>query len=180
MLIDIARADPWMPMPPDPEERASLCRACSTLNLDELVTPDVANVWPSVRDAIRNDDLAHAVRSLQGRGAGLTPTGDDVIAGMLLADAWSRPGGPAQERRVALASAARTTELSRSFLRWAGRGQSIEPVHRLATVVAPDADKFSGMDRFAAAVDVVVGVGGTSGRALLAGLGIGLVDDLAF
>jgi hypothetical protein len=61
------------------------------------------------RAALDRGDLNAAVDAIAGLGPGLTPAGDDALAGILLV---------AQDRRAA-------------FLAWAARGQSIEPVHRL-------------------------------------------------
>src|SRR5690606_12255872 len=91
---------------------------------------DLADVWPEVRAAVAAGDLVGAARRLGGRGAGLTPTGDDVLAGILVADAHRDPGAEPLDTRRAAVAAADTGELSRAFLRWAAQGQSIEPVHR--------------------------------------------------
>ncbi len=175
LVIDLSRARLWAPSPPRGDELAALSASCSSLDVDALVASDLADVWDSACASIRAGDAQRAVEQLQGRGAGLTPTGDDVIAGLLLADAWTRPDRIAEERRIELAGAVRTTSLSLSFLRWAAVGQSIEPVHRLV-VAAASRDP----ERFAAATEAVAAIGGSSGRALLAGLAAGLTDVLAF
>jgi hypothetical protein len=76
---------------------------------------------------------AHA---LLGLGSGLTPEGDDLLAGAAAAVAALEPWEP--DRRAAwLAAAAppdaaeRTTKLSATLLALAARGQAIEPVHAL-------------------------------------------------
>jgi hypothetical protein len=76
---------------------------------------------------------AHA---LLGLGPGLTPEGDDLLAGAAAAVAALEPWSP--DRRAAwLAAAAppdataRTTKLSATLLALAARGQAIEPVHAL-------------------------------------------------
>jgi hypothetical protein len=75
------------------------------------------------------DDLAIAVERLGGLGPGLTPSGDDALAGLLLGARLLAPDTEAE--LVDLAERVDTHEISRSFLSWAARGQSIEPVHRL-------------------------------------------------
>lgn len=71
-------------------------------------------------------DLPGTVDALAGLGPGLTPAGDDALAGILLvAGASDRPAA------VDAAGRARTNDVARAFLAWAARGQSIEPVHRL-------------------------------------------------
>ena len=52
--------------------------------LAESVDPDLDPVWGAVTGDARRGDLAAVFGRLQGRGAGLTPSGDDVLAGILL------------------------------------------------------------------------------------------------
>ncbi len=93
-------------------------------------------------------------RRLAGRGAGLTPAGDDLLAGYAagLRLFWNR-ARDAQE--VAEAAAVRTTSLSATLLRHAARGELPEPAHDLLERGDPEP-----LRRF----------GHSSGRALLAGL----------
>jgi Protein of unknown function (DUF2877) len=73
---------------------------------------------------------------LLGLGPGLTPEGDDLLAGAAAAVAALEPWS-ADRRAVWLAAAAppyaptRTTKLSATLLALAARGQAIEPVHAL-------------------------------------------------
>ena len=121
-----------------------------------LLSPPLASRW---RGATEQHDLAVVCRILGGLGPGLTPSGDDALAGVLLAARLSRP--EAEDHLVALAKTVATHEISRAFLIWAARGQSIEPVHRL---LAGDA---------AAARDLAA-FGHTSGADLALGLHFGL------
>lgn len=108
------------------------------------------------------DDLEAVATRLGGLGPGLTPAGDDFLAGVLVADSALRPERPA--RRAAAAAAARTTALSDAFLAWAARGRTIAPLHQLLGALAAG--------RAPAAGEAVVrlgGVGATSGAAM--GLG---------
>lgn len=103
------------------------------------------------------------VLALAGRGPGLTPEGDDSIAGVLLA-AWSTQD---QNRhlveQLANLAAARTTTLSAAWLRAAGRGEAAWVWHQLAAAVAePTADPGS-------AWRGVLGWGASSGRAMWLG-----------
>jgi hypothetical protein len=81
------------------------------------------------------DDLASAAAALAGRGAGLTPAGDDVLAGLLLV-ARMRAGPSAETRLVALARRCRTHDISRAFLVEAARGRSVAALHDLLTAGA--------------------------------------------
>jgi len=71
------------------------------------------------------------------------------------------------QHRPRLALDARTTRLSRAFLRWAAAGQSIQPAHALLDASA--SGDHAGMRRAAASL---AGVGATSGRALVAGIAL--------
>lgn len=136
----------------------------------ERATPappsDLVGVWPSVIDSVRRDDLSSARVALEGRGSGLTPAGDDVLAGLLLVRSIDRRRRPGLEL---LAGRARTTSLSRAFLRWAAVGQSIQPAHDVL-LAAADQDG----PRFDSAVDRLADVGASSGRALLAGMALAM------
>lgn len=110
--------------------------------------------------------LAGAVDVLAGLGPGLTPAGDDALAGILLV--WGQ-----RHRAAAIEAAdrARTNDIARAFLAWAARGQSIEPVHRL--LGAPGAGQarraLADLRRF----------GHSSGADLVFGLRLGLDCVLA-
>lgn len=121
-----------------------------------LLTPTYRERW---RAATEQDDLAGAAGILGGLGPGLTPSGDDALAGMLLAAHLRWPD--IESDLVALARGIGTHEISLAFLGWAARGQSIEAVHRLLTGDA------------SAAADLAA-CGHTSGADLALGLQAGL------
>jgi hypothetical protein len=116
--------------------------------------------------AVGRGDLPAAVGALAGLGPGLTPSGDDVLGGLLVVLAVA--GHDARQLRTAV-DGAPTHAVSRAFLTWAARGQAVEPVHRLLGALA-------GSD--AAAVrhhqEAVLALGHTSGADLLLGLRLGL------
>ena len=136
--------------------------------LAESVDPDLDPVWGAVTGDVRRGDLAAAFGRLQGRGAGLTPSGDDVLAGILLVCAINPACRRALDR---LARSARTTVLSCAYLRWAAAGQSIQPAHALLDAAA--ARDREGMRR---AVRSLAAVGATSGRALVAGVALAATE----
>ena len=137
-------------------------------DLAVCAAPELAAVREPVIHDLRRGDLAAATRRLQGRGTGLTPSGDDVLAGILLVGAID----PSQRCALTeLARSARTTRLSRAFLRWAASGQSIQPAHALLDAAA-SGDQ-AGMRRAAA---LLAGVGATSGRALAAGVALAATE----
>ncbi len=116
--------------------------------------------------ALHRGDLPAVVAALAGRGTGLTPAGDDVLAGLLVVLATA--GHDETMLRDAV-SDARTHAISRAFLAWAARGQVVEPVHLLLAAL-------SQRDHVAARrhQDAVLALGHTSGADLLLGLRLGL------
>lgn len=98
-----------------------------------------------------------AALALLGRGSGLTPEGDDLLAGACLAAAAA--GDP-----VALPPGLRTltTPLSATLLELAAAGAGPKPVHALLDL----ADQ-----RWRAALRELEGLGASSGRAIALGVG---------
>jgi hypothetical protein len=94
-----------------------------------------------VRLALSGRDVAGAVTGLIGAGAGLTPSGDDALCGVLLG--LRAVGAADAHRRVAEAVRTRTrgtTSLSASLLVAAIEGYAVPDVVRLVTLVtAPTA-----------------------------------------
>jgi hypothetical protein len=115
---------------------------------------------------IERGDLDGAVDMLAGLGPGLTPAGDDALAGILLVHG-------AYDRAAAIAAAgrAKTNDIARAFLAWAARGQSIEPVHRLLAA----ADR----GQAGAALADLLRFGHSSGSDLAFGLQVGMRQSIA-
>ncbi len=108
--------------------------------------------------------LGGAVASLAGWGKGLTPSGDDFIAGMLVA-LWTDYA--ALTPRAAFLyqmAAARTTRLSRAVLRAARDGFVDAHWHALLTALAG-----VGIPSLREAVEAVFAFGATSGLDMVAG-----------
>jgi hypothetical protein len=115
------------------------------------------------------DRVAEAVRALAGLGPGLTPAGDDVLAGALvtLAAAADEP------RRQALAGAVRdvlprTAPVSAALLGQACHGRTIPELSRVLRALAGSGD-------LGAALGALGRVGHTSGAALALGVRAALV-----
>lgn len=107
-----------------------------------------------------------AAQRLIGLGPGATPSGDDLLAGLLLALHYANH--PATALR-AIARNARTTELGQALLRWAADGRAREDVLLLLR------DLFSRSGSAALArLESVLHYGATSGADLVAGIAIGL------
>jgi hypothetical protein len=162
--IGLTWAPVYSPLRPGP---ATLRHAAPNLSamLERLAVPaDLRTTWPQVLRAVAAGDLTRTRALLEGRGGGLTPTGDDVLAGVLLVQAWR---GGDRDTLLRIAEAAATTNLSRSFLTWAARGQSLAPVHDLVASAA--LEDWPGFDH---AFKTVSAIGGSSGTALLWGIGL--------
>lgn len=102
--------------------------------------------WLAARAAPPGITLAEAPGRLLGRGRGLTPEGDDVLAGAAIG---VRALGPSAGLDAAAVdelarslcpgdAATRTTSLSATLLRLAAEGAAPEPAHRL---LAPEGDR---------------------------------------
>ncbi|HEU4540192.1 MAG TPA: DUF2877 domain-containing protein [Jiangellaceae bacterium] len=131
-------------------------------------------------------DLAAAVRGLVGLGAGLTPAGDDLLAGamaglVVFGTALERSDASALARdlyRVAVEHAAATTALAADLVQHAARGALVQPAADLCRAIAdrrPNAD--SGL---MPALERLLRLGHTSGRDLAEGLLLGASAALSF
>jgi hypothetical protein len=193
--VDLAAARVWEPRPPWHRLRAHLSQVVSQLealragalqaapagSLLSLLPGEpqagdafTESVWVSARQAAfalraawsgDQASLRTAAVQLAGLGPGLTPAGDDFLAGAMLW-AWLAHPTP-QEFCQALVSAAapRTTALSAAFLRAAGHGECSAAWHALfEQLAAPEAGPAGSQ-----AVARVLSYGHTSGADALAG-----------
>jgi Protein of unknown function (DUF2877) len=173
--VDLSRAVRYRPDPPSPTQLQALAPLLAGLDRQDGVPIDLAEVWKPARAAVFRSDLHEARTLLQGLGSGLTPTGDDVLAGILLFSHWA---DPLSDAAVEVASRVATTDLSRCFLSWAAVGQSIQPVHDLVDTASgsemlTDSRGASAVrERFVQAAAAVASIGSSSGRGILAGLGL--------
>jgi len=112
--------------------------------------------------ALGRGQLARAVPALAGRGPGLTPAGDDVLAGYC---AWRYADGANDPMRVLELAHARASPLGLAYLRCAVRGELVDLAARLMASVR-DADEDVVTRRAAA----LARWGATSGTALVWGM----------
>jgi hypothetical protein len=113
---------------------------------------------------------AAAVRGLLGRGSGLTPAGDDVLAGWLATlVAAQDPDRRAVAAEVARLAPVRTTLLSATLLGCAARGEVIPELRRLMVGIAAQDERAA-----REAAGRLLQVGHSSGAALLLGLTLAL------
>ncbi len=158
----------WRGALPDPAALAGRAQDAAVDAAVDAAPTTTAAAGAVLRRADGFEGLDALAALLGGRGPGLTPSGDDVLAGVLLVARLA--GGPAAEDRLrACAAGVSTTEVSRAFLAWAARGQSIAPAHDWLLAVA--ADDAPGATR---ALTRLHGIGADSGRHLAAGLALGL------
>lgn len=169
----------------DQPQLAGLAPLVRPLLLEQSVamTPLLLKALPSLRlllHAGQRLDIAgieDATHSLAGLGPGLTPSGDDVLAGfaaiMALVDPYTgtysaKPHCDIAER-IAAAARSRTTTLSAALLAHAARGEVAEPVKDWLLAL-PSASLAS----ILRATDDVLNIGSASGGDLLLGLLLGL------
>jgi uncharacterized protein DUF2877 len=126
--IDLRSVPAWTPPPIHGRPRAHRLpgvEQSAFANRPQLVS--------RVRTLLRLDDLNGLARLLGGWGPGLTPAGDDALAGVVLT--LHALGGD-ESRLLAAVESVRSTDLALAYLRWAARGQCIEPAHALLAAVA--------------------------------------------
>ena len=119
----------------------------------------------------------HNVRSMAqylcGRGVGLTPTGDDILAGWMAVN-WLLYGPltwflEACQQIVAVAKQ-QTHLLSQCWLSYAATGDVATPIKALLDALTKEDDA-----QLAASMEAVLSMGATSGRDLIQGIMLGLV-----
>jgi hypothetical protein len=121
-----------------------------------------------------------AVVRLLGRGPGLTPTGDDVLAGALVSlHALGAPAAQSLAAAVAASAPDATTTVSVALLRHAARGECIPQLADLLAAVAQGSESGSARGTEAAAAlpraaGALLAVGHCSGAGLLHGVLVGL------
>ena len=122
--------------------------------------------------ALRRGDLGTLAAAVVGRGPGLTPAGDDLMAGVLLVARarWSETGMAAWTH-LQHEYLARTNDIARAFLTCAAQGRCIEPAHDLLLGLA-SADHRA----VSAAADRLRHFGSSSGAALMYGVRAALLD----
>lgn len=106
-----------------------------------------------------------AVLGLLGLGSGLTPLGDDVLAGWVATAVATRHTGLAPIRSaIAISARRRTTTLSATLLTCAARGEAVPQFRGLLRALATGEQA-----RVARSLDEVLRVGDTSGSGLVLG-----------
>jgi hypothetical protein len=136
---------------------------------DPLDPPSRAAVADLVQSVGSGGTALASVAQLLGRGPGLTPTGDDVLAGALVAlCALGSPAAAVLGDAVLAAAPQATTTVSAALLTHAARGECIP---QLADLVEAIAVADGALPRTAGAL---LAVGHCSGAGLLHGVLVGL------
>jgi hypothetical protein len=131
----------------------------ATTLVTERGRPDID---PSMAAGLAEPGAAEVTATrLVGRGGGLTPAGDDVLAGFLVAA--HAYGFPAPAIRDLATSGARTTRLSAALLRYAARGESVPELRTFLRALGDDR-----VDLLAA-TDALLRLGHSSGTSLAVG-----------
>jgi hypothetical protein len=130
---------------------------------------DLAELGPGLLDP--DDQFADAASAIVGRllgfGPGLTPSGDDVLAGFLVGSRTYGLVDGALTSAVLDAARTRTTDLSAALLRCACRGESIPQVSALLKALSGDGLHAGQLDQ---ALVELIRVGHTSGLAMATGI----------
>ncbi|HLQ65495.1 MAG TPA: DUF2877 domain-containing protein [bacterium] len=145
--------------------RVSVGRAGRILTpLERSASPGLADLSSGLRQADRSQ-VARGARTLAGLGPGLTPSGDDVLVGCLLAlTALPDVDGASAREAIARSARHRTTQISTAYLDAAARGEASEGWHRLVAAMST-----SDAVRVVGAAREVLAVGETSGSDMLGG-----------
>ncbi len=152
---------PAIPRPPEPSALAEAAEALWNLDDGDVGVP-VVPAWYAATALARGD--AQPCRGLIGAGPGLTPAGDDVVAGAAAACALLGTGLPAREAELLISRAnLATTALSAALLSCALEGQIVPQASELLRAL-------DGSSAIAPALAHLRAVGSTSGTALAIGL----------
>jgi hypothetical protein len=127
-------------------------------------------------DAELSGHLARqSAEELTGLGPGLTPSGDDVLAGALTAIALLAPARAAViGEAITEATRGRTTRISAAYLEAAAAGEAGEAWHGLADVLRSSSQDPAATPDLAAAVRRIMSFGETSGSDMLTGFALGM------
>ena len=182
LMIEARNAEVWNPRP-DWEmlhaRRNKIRDSLLALKIAPAATrlhiPGYQSLVSALCTAIVDVDISSAVgaaEELAGLGAGLTPSGDDVMLGAIYAAWIIHPLHLAKSLAEEIANAAgpRTTSLSAAWLRSAGGGETGILWHQVFDVLSADlASDPASMSEVQKAANRILNVGETSGADALSG-----------
>jgi hypothetical protein len=158
--VTIVAARQWSPL----RVRTGIPEAAALAELRALLAPCELGLGRHRLDQLAGQADTTAVAELLGRGPGLTPSGDDVLAGYLLAAGAFGLEIEQVRRAVAARAPQATSALSAQLLRHAAQGEAVrELIELTAALTRPPAGEG---DRLAAVSARLLQVGHTSGAAL--------------
>ena len=165
--IDLRGMSAWggaLPPPPLVRDRAALLREVLEGAAHGSSLPAIGTRAMEGLMRLEAGDIEGAVPLLGGLGPGLTPAGDDALAGAVFAvrAAFGPPVEPALVRLVGDVSSGR---ISLAFLAWAARGQALAPAHDLVSAAVRGEPQ-----RAATAARALAAVGALSGADFALGL----------
>ncbi|MGH2678236.1 MAG: DUF2877 domain-containing protein [Actinomycetota bacterium] len=167
--VDVTDATPWRGGLLEPDRIGAAAGSVADAAAEVAGGALLPRAGFEARPLVERGELEAAAALLAGLGPGLTPSGDDVLGGVLFARRILA-GSKEESRLAAVAESVRTNTIARAFLRWAARGQALSPVHDLvAAAVHGDDRQARGAARALAAV------GESSGADFALGLRWGIV-----
>jgi hypothetical protein len=167
ILLDLRNPSVWRAQLPSAERlTANRSFALQMLGTPERSDLDLLEV-ETVAELLEHGDLRGAVDYLGGAGPGLTPAGDDCLAGIMLIASLQADSDSMKLRELAFSVP--TNDIARAFLYWAAQGQSIDPVHRFLLAVGE-----SNWNAAEDALSDLIRYGSSSGAYLALGLRMGL------
>ena len=173
LAIRLADAEVWDPVPPWRSIASSLAGLIGMIRSEMAVS----EVQPAIGfdpppDPDDPPGLESYTSRLAGLGPGLTPSGDDVLMGLMHAWFSRYPAGRAQTASEIVADAAvpRTTSLSAAWLRAAAAGEAGVLWHRLIAATAAGDER-----ELRETIRRILATGHTSGADALAGFVAGLL-----
>ncbi len=173
LVIDVSGAEAWSGDHPPPAAlwggRWLASRSVAAIAArSALLLPPYRSRCADWCTPLADQDIARVAGLLCGVGPGLTPSGDDALAGVLFVARllW---GVTAEPHLLACLGEARTSEPSITFLVWAARGQSLAPAHELLLAAADGR-----VDEATRSAELLGQVGASSGADLCLGVQLAL------
>lgn len=179
--VSLTTGTRFIPRPPSVVALNRITPFLSTLFDDSHIPADLKRFFPNIKRLLSQGQLTDVILCLQGRGAGLTPCGDDMLAGIFLYQTWATKQDPHLLHTI---NTLKTTDLSKAFLNWAVKGYSIQPIHDLITALVTLTDRSHQFHQIETVpilktiLNRIRNIGHTSGHALLLGLGLAALTNV--
>lgn len=174
LVLDIRSARVWRPSPVSTARVGDVGLGAAHRDALRAAGRRAGGLVPALERALAardGDRVAGCVASLVGHGPGLTPSGDDVLVGLLAVGHRVGPDRTLPEllRPAVLGQLHRTGDISAHYLRLAVDGHFGEPLVALCDGLAAGS-----RDAVHAAANAVLATGATSGADALLGVATGM------